>query len=56
MGLAESRRDLALAQAALTNVIRSKNYTVQAEIDAEEDVKALEAGIKKAESVLKERF
>lgn len=56
MGIAESRRDLALANQRLSEVIRSKNYTVQAEINAEEEVKALEAGIAKAEKILKERF
>jgi len=56
VGLAESARDLVLAKQKLSSTIRSANYTVQAEIDAEEDVKALEAGILKAKSVLKERF
>lgn len=56
VGLAESKRDLVLAKQALAKIIRSPNYKIQDEIDAEEDVKALEAGITKANNVLKERF
>jgi hypothetical protein len=54
--LAETKRDLALATQELSKAMRSTNYDIQAEMDAEANIESLKAGIAKATKVLKERF
>jgi hypothetical protein len=54
--LAETKRDLASARKELHDIIRSKDYNIQDEIDKEAEIEAYESGIKKATQVLKSRF
>jgi hypothetical protein len=56
VGIAETKRALALAKRALIKTRRANPYSVQAEMDAEDKIESLEAGLAFATKILKERF
>ena len=56
MAIAQTKFDLSEAKQRLASTQRANPYCVQAEINANQEVKALEEGLSFAEKVLKERF
>jgi hypothetical protein len=54
--IATTNRDLAKAKQTLANTQRAVPYSVQQEINATEEVKALETALAFAKNILKTRF